>query len=430
MNRIITILLFVVGFQLPAFAQGPLAPPGAPAPTMLTLNQVEPRTPITNTTAVTISSSGSYYLTTNITVSTGDGIDITASQVTLDLNGFTISSTAASANGTGVSLAGGNTDITILNGHILGSGFVNGINYSGSAPVNTRVSGVSVSGCSGFGIILGTASSTVVDSCTVQTIGVYGIQASSVFHSSAYLCGSVAINANTAENCYGNCSGSGDGFYVGTANDCYGYSSSGYGLYATTATGCYGFTGTGPAGLDANNAINCYGVSNGTGDGLDANNASSCSGYSISGSGLAAAALATGCSGVSTNGTGLSASTANNCYGVSGSNGNGLYTTQTATGCYGQSANSNGLFANAAANNCSGVSNNGSESYGLYAGSTAIGCIGQNTSGGGGGMHAEVAMGCDGQAAGPSGIGLVATIANSCLSNTGDGNITYKYNMP
>src|ERR1035438_9382322 len=104
-------------------AQGSLTPPGAPAPTMLTLSQVEPRTPITNTTAVTISSPGSYYLTTNITVTAGDAITITASGVTLDLNGFTVSSSAGSPAGTGILLAGGNTDITILNGHIQGTGF-------------------------------------------------------------------------------------------------------------------------------------------------------------------------------------------------------------------------------------------------------------------------------------------------------------------
>lgn len=56
MNRIIVVLLVVGGFQVSAFAQGPLSPTAAPAPTMKTLQQVEPRTPITNATAVTINS--------------------------------------------------------------------------------------------------------------------------------------------------------------------------------------------------------------------------------------------------------------------------------------------------------------------------------------------------------------------------------------
>jgi hypothetical protein len=74
--------------------QGSLTPPGAPAPTMKSLAQIEPRFAITNTGAVTITSAGSYYLTTNITVSTGDAITINPNGVTLDLNGWTISSTA------------------------------------------------------------------------------------------------------------------------------------------------------------------------------------------------------------------------------------------------------------------------------------------------------------------------------------------------
>jgi hypothetical protein len=370
---------------------------------MLTLSQVEPRTPITNTTAVTIGVPGSYYLTANITVSTGDGIDINVNGVTFDLNGFTISSTAATPNGTAILLNGGNTDITILNGHILGTGFANGIYLGG---YNVRVVGVSVSG-SAYGIILGTANSTVVDSCTVQSIGVYGIQASSVSHSSAYQCGGVAIIANTVDSCYGNSTGSSDGLYVGTANNCYGYSSSGYGLYATTATGCYGLTGSGPAGLDANNAINCYGVSSGSGPGLLATTASNCQGQNNgSGDGLDAAQTATGCYGYSLNGNGLSATNANNCNGQSGGSGTGLSASAVATGCSGVSSIGVGLQATVA-NTCSGQNYNNSMS-GTF------------------GLRAYIANNC--YAIGNFGLG--ATIANSCYSSIGDVNIIHTYNMP
>jgi hypothetical protein len=40
-------------------AQGSLTPPGAPAAMMKTLDQIEPRTAITNSGAVTISAAGS-----------------------------------------------------------------------------------------------------------------------------------------------------------------------------------------------------------------------------------------------------------------------------------------------------------------------------------------------------------------------------------
>ncbi len=117
-------LLALALLTLPAslFAQGTLNPTAPPGPTMLTLSQVEPRTPITNTTAATISASGSYYLTGNITVSTNNGITINASGVTLDLNGFTVSSTAPTANGTGILLNNSqNNNIQILNGNITGN---------------------------------------------------------------------------------------------------------------------------------------------------------------------------------------------------------------------------------------------------------------------------------------------------------------------
>lgn len=68
-------------------AQGPLVPPGSPGPTFKTLQQIEPRTPISSL-PYTITNAGSYYLTTNLTGSAGGGITIGASGVILDLMGF------------------------------------------------------------------------------------------------------------------------------------------------------------------------------------------------------------------------------------------------------------------------------------------------------------------------------------------------------
>ncbi len=80
-----------------ALAQGALTPPGGPGPVMRSLDQIyarlDARIPITNSsTPVTISTPGSYYLTTNLTVSNGNPITIATNNVTLDLNGCTVAS--------------------------------------------------------------------------------------------------------------------------------------------------------------------------------------------------------------------------------------------------------------------------------------------------------------------------------------------------
>ena len=368
---------------LSAHAQGSLTPPGAPAPTMKTLDQVEARTAITNATGlVTISQPGSYYLTHNIAVSSGNAISITTNGVTLDLNGFTISSTEASPTGTGISLANpaGNSDITILNGHIRGgvvnnagvfsgSGFANGITFFASSPSNVRIAGVSVSGCLVYGIHLGTdigsriGYSTVVESCTVQNIGSYGIEASAVSHSTADLCGNIGVFADSAFNCYGYVTGSGGiGLFATTANNCRGHAtgSGGYGLYASAANNCYGETtdssGSG-YGLYADSANNCYGYSSGSSDGLYAYSANNCRGYSGDSKGIEAYSVSN-CRGDSGSNRGISASLAFMSYGVSGGGSYGVFATSIANTCYGSSATGTGLGANIAIG-CIGVNNSG-----------------------------------------------------------------------
>ena len=374
------------------FAQGSLTPPGAPAPTFKTLSQIEPRTAITNATSVTISAPGSYYLTTNITVTTANAIIITTNNVTLDLNGFTVSSTAPSATGTGIRLVLANADIAILNGHIKGgvtnnagvyncSGFANGIFYSGPIPSNVRVAGVSVSGCLTYGIYLDIYNSTVVESCTVQTVGSSGIVAGSVSHSTAYQCGNDAISANIASDCYGYGTGSAAGVSATTANNCLGFS-----------------TGSG-TGVNALTANNCHGEGAGSSSGVSATTANNCSGSSF-------------------NGTGLSADIATGCSGISSGSGYGLYATYTANNCYGRSFSSTGLYANSA-NNCYGESYSG---VGVYA-STANNCYGYSSSYYG--LNAtSIAIGCVGYSA--TGTGLYAYIANSCSGYPFAA--TYKYN--
>jgi hypothetical protein len=328
------LLLSTLNPQLSTFAQGSLTPPGAPAPTMKSLDQVyaklDSRTAITNAASgYTISVPGSYYLTTNLTVSSGSGITIVTNGVTLDLNGFTISFTSGGAPGYGILLDVILRDITILNGHILGGVTNNGggvfsgpgfhAGVYGSASINVRVSGVSVSGCSDYGIYLGhgTGVSTAVDSCVMRTIGSYGIIASTITRSLAEDCGATAIEGDQVSDCRGESVVFGSGVFAVVAQNCFGSANSGEGINAKTAANCSGYSNS-SQGIKAETASNCYGesVSN---RGVFVNLANSCSGRCGGISyGLFATSVANTCYGFSQSGTGLNAYIAIGCVGANG----------------------------------------------------------------------------------------------------------------
>jgi hypothetical protein len=350
------------------FAQGGLTPPGPPAPTMKTLDQLEARTPISSL-PFTISASGSYYLTKNLSVTTGDAITITANQVTVDLNGFTIGSTASPTSGTAVVLVGV-VDIIIRDGHIKGDVVFNGTTYSGNGfshgvrssvgPTgNVRVSGLAVSGCGLNGINLaGSFGSNVVESCTVRTTGGTGIQAAVISHSTASECGANGIvGGKIASDCVGQATGNGTGLTAGTAINCSGESAGGgLGLSADAATNCAGIGSMIGTGLDASLANNCFGFAT-DGRGINANTAISCYGQSNTSQGISAIS-ASNCYGISLQNRGINVEIASGSYGVSQGGSFGINASRLAIHSFGSSNTGAGIGTN-----------------------IAIGCIGINTAG-------------------------------------------------
>ena len=459
-------------------AQGSLTPLGGPAPTMKTLDQIEARTLIPGGTApFVINSAGSYYLTGNLAVSGATAITVNASNVTVDLNGFTISSTASPAAGTTVLIGSGRASVTVQNGNIsgpgtvsatgtfAGGGFANGVIYDSSAasapPNGIRAHGLAIAGCSGDGInflsTIGTPSISSVERCVVRNVGNYGIFASTLRSCSALNCGVIgilsevasdctasvlggpgfALRASRATNCQGITTGAGDGLNATNATNCYGYSNTGRGLYADVALNCEGETATGPRGLSSANATNCFGRASGGGGfalsastavgcggsyegsetegvGLYSPIASHCAGNCVNGYGIQASKSVESCSGSSDRAAGIYTASAQNSRGTSGGNGAGLLATDNASNCVGTSVSGYGIQTDVA-ENCKGTSTSG---VGLYA-LTAMNCRGTSSGAAFGLQAVNAATNCFGTS--NSGTGLRTPTAMNCFGQTSAG---------
>ncbi len=144
---------------------------------------------------ITISQPGSYRLSGNLTV-TGPGlnaIEITASNVTLDLNGFSIVGTGrGSGGGQGiVGFAPGGTSIVVTNGSVRNMGS-NGINLDS----NCRVEKVLIAGNGGYGVAVTTGSNILYNNIVDNSgDGVLVGQAGVVGGSSGFVTGNL-LNAN------------------------------------------------------------------------------------------------------------------------------------------------------------------------------------------------------------------------------------------
>jgi len=135
---------------------------------MKTLDQIEPRTPLKSADfPLTITASGSYYLTENVklTADSSTGITINTSNVTIDLNGFSLIGPAAlSITGDGiVCISDAAANITISNG---GLQFWSADGCDLSKAQSSKVTNVVSYGNGGVGILVGTDG--IVSNCAVQ----------------------------------------------------------------------------------------------------------------------------------------------------------------------------------------------------------------------------------------------------------------------
>jgi hypothetical protein len=197
-RKLTTALLITASALAGAFIShaGPLDPPAGPvAPTYKTLSDVEPRTAISAATTpgdanslFRITKPGSYYLTTNITGVAGkSGIEIAASGVTLDLNGFELLGVATAidaitTDGTGL----GNIHITGGSIRLWGG---DGVDLTPAAAINCVVTAIKAFDNAGIGIRV--ASESTVSGCYATSNDGSGITA---------LVGSTVIDSTASQN--------------------------------------------------------------------------------------------------------------------------------------------------------------------------------------------------------------------------------------
>ena len=157
----LTMMLLSAGLIHDAVPAGSLESLALSGPMLRTLPDVERRTPIRGPGPVTIAAPGSYYLTSSINVAGVPAVIIRASNVTLDLNGFTLS---GNQDNLGIVMAGNTLNVVVRNGTI--RNFAQGLLDAGVTTVSLSNLTITESLRNGVGFDAG-GIGVFIDGCTI-----------------------------------------------------------------------------------------------------------------------------------------------------------------------------------------------------------------------------------------------------------------------